>query len=89
MLEPRRENPGNGGGIQHRRCVYKDGYIHLLYRASDRDFAALRDELPRGDKRFCSVIGLAKADGISFERQPEPVLPVRALKRHGVWKTRG
>ncbi|HOB09712.1 MAG TPA: glycosidase [Limnochordia bacterium] len=74
VLEPRRENPWERGAVFNTAVVYKDGYIHLLYRASDRDFAALRDELPRGDKRFCSVIGLAKSrDGISFERQPEPV----------------
>ncbi|HHX02552.1 MAG TPA: glycosidase [Firmicutes bacterium] len=74
VLEPRRENQWEQGAVFNTAVVYKDGYFHLLYRASDRDFEALRDECPKAEKKFCSVIGLAKSrDGINFERNSKPL----------------
>lgn len=81
ILEPNPNNQWEQAAVFNCGVTYHDGRVHMFYRAADRDFAALADENPDPSKRFVSSIGYAvSADGINFEREPEPIFVGEGLQ---------
>lgn len=74
ILEPIEEHPWEAAAVFNCAAIYDRGLFHLLYRAADRDFAALGKEKPEEDLKFTSTLGYAvSVDGVNFNRLTEPV----------------
>ncbi|PTQ51436.1 MAG: hypothetical protein BLITH_1513 [Brockia lithotrophica] len=73
ILEPRPHIPWERAAVFNAAAVLRGGYVHLLYRASDRPFS-LESPEPDPARKFTSVIAYAVGDGLRFERFDKPVL---------------
>lgn len=80
VLEPDKKHSWEHKAVFNTAAVYKDGLIHLLYRASNKEFS-LGGSKPDLQKKFVSSIGYAvSADGIKFNRMIEPVFKGETLQ---------
>lgn len=78
ILEPNPAHPWERGAVLNCGMIYDNGLFHMLYRASNRDFAALAFESPREDLKFVSSLGYAvSTDGVNFKRLDQPVFSGR------------
>lgn len=74
ILRPNLTNEWEQGAVFNCAVVYEDGLFHMFYRASNRNFEALKHQHPQLTDKFYSVIGYARSkDGLCFERQANPV----------------
>lgn len=73
ILKPNKDHNWESKAVFNTAAIYKDGLIHLLYRASNNVFG-FDKEKPDQEKKFVSSIGYAVSeDGIVFNRMIEPV----------------
>lgn len=74
ILQPIPANTWEGAATFNCGVVYDQGLFQMLYRASDRDFEALKHDYPRQDLKSTSALGYAASeDGINFWRLDRPV----------------
>jgi predicted GH43/DUF377 family glycosyl hydrolase len=74
ILEPIAEHPFERAAVFNCAVVMHGRKIHMIYRAADRDFAALSQPEPREELKFVSSFGYAVSeDGINFHRDSQPV----------------
>src|SRR5690554_4579689 len=77
ILKPDRSHDWEQKAVFNTAAVYKEGLIHLLYRASDNGFHQNLKQ-PDSERKFVSSIGYAvSADGINFNRMLKPVFTGR------------
>ena len=74
ILEPILTSPWEAGAVFNCGMIYDNGLFHMIYRASDRDFAALKEESPEESLKFTSAFGYAvSSDGVNFNRLRQPI----------------
>ncbi|NLL43075.1 MAG: glycosidase [Firmicutes bacterium] len=74
ILEPIAEHSWEREAVFNCGVTFHQGRVHMIYRASDRDFSALSDLEPKANKRFISSFGYGVSeDGINFTREAEPI----------------
>ena len=74
ILEPIPANTWEAAAVFNCGMIYDNGLFHMIYRASDRDFAALKHDRPRKDLKFTSSLGYAvSTDGVHFKRLDQPI----------------
>ena len=74
ILEPIEQHDWERAAVFNCGVTLHQGRVHMIYRASDRDFSALSDSEPKESKRFASSFGYAVSeDGIKFTRDAEPI----------------
>ena len=74
ILEPIEQHDWERAAVFNCGVTLHQGRVHMIYRASDRDFSALSDSEPKESKRFASSFGYAVSeDGINFTRDAEPI----------------
>ena len=84
ILEPIAEHPFERAAVFNCAVVMHGRKIHMIYRAADRDFAALSQPEPREELKFVSSFGYAVSeDGINFHRDSQPVFGGREQEAWG------
>jgi len=74
ILMPNEKNDWEKAAVFNAAAIYKDGLVHMFYRASDNSFV-LDSDRPEEEHKFVSSIGHAiSEDGIKFKRFNEPVI---------------
>lgn len=74
ILTPLPEHPWERAAVFNCGVTMHQGQVHMIYRASDRDFQVLGHTEPSENHKFYSSFGLAvSADGLNFTREKDPI----------------
>ncbi len=74
ILEPIAEHPWERAAVFNCGVTLYQGKVHMIYRASDRDFSVLAHSEPDKRHKFTSSFGYAVSDdGINFTRETQPI----------------
>lgn len=74
ILKPILEHDWESAAVFNCGMIHDNGLFHMLYRAADRDFEALKYDQPDPSLKFTSTMGYAvSTDGVSFKRLDQPV----------------
>ncbi|GAT35232.1 predicted glycosyl hydrolase, GH43/DUF377 family [Terrimicrobium sacchariphilum] len=74
ILEPRPDVQWERGAVLNSAVWEENGTTSLLYRAIDHE-TGWTQENPEGGRYYTSVGLATSADGIHFDRRPEPIIP--------------
>lgn len=74
ILMPDKRHEWEKASVFNAAAIYKDGLVHMFYRASNNSFM-LDSDKPEEKNKFVSSIGYAvSSDGINFKRFEKPVV---------------
>lgn len=74
ILMPDKRHEWEKASVFNAAAIYKDGLIHMFYRASDNQFI-LNSDKPKQNHKFVSSIGHAvSSNGIDFKRFEHPAV---------------